>query len=327
MKGAVLLVVLMLAACSQTAPVTARPSLTPPSPSPASTPAPSDLPLAAVSFSCRLAILTTDGQGAFVSLPAGTVSLDPNGRGLLGNGGTYYDRAFSRWLPVQRQAVSPNGAQYAYQEYKVPGTPGRARLHVVDVPTGKDKLYELGPSGESYVIVDFAGVGIWLSYAGYESPRSGLFLLDLGTGALNDGGRPGILDPVAGGIGVFWFTDGGPNPQMSAGMGSVIPARVLRLTISDGKTETWFTKPGSYLRVLGADLAGHPIIGAYDEVVWLASSPTEAKVIGLPKGYYQSIADSHGIWFGSQQGVYLYSDAGKLQKVSNQPGYPAQGCF
>jgi hypothetical protein len=40
-----------------------------------------------------------------------------------------------------------------------------------------------------------------------------------------------------------------------------------------------------------------------------------------------AIADSHGVWFGSPQGIYLYSDAGGLQKVSNQPGYPANGCF
>jgi hypothetical protein len=39
------------------------------------------------------------------------------------------------------------------------------------------------------------------------------------------------------------------------------------------------------------------------------------------------IADSHGIWFGSQQGIYLYSDNIGLQKVSDQPGCPANGCF
>ena len=40
-----------------------------------------------------------------------------------------------------------------------------------------------------------------------------------------------------------------------------------------------------------------------------------------------SITDSHGVWFGSQQGIYLYSSSGGLQKVSNQPGYPANGCL
>jgi hypothetical protein len=40
-----------------------------------------------------------------------------------------------------------------------------------------------------------------------------------------------------------------------------------------------------------------------------------------------SIADSHGVWFGSQQGIYLYSEAAGIQKVSNQPGYIANGCL
>jgi hypothetical protein len=40
-----------------------------------------------------------------------------------------------------------------------------------------------------------------------------------------------------------------------------------------------------------------------------------------------AISDSHGIWFGSPQGIYLFTSAGGLQKVSNQPGYPANGCL
>jgi len=237
---------------------------------------------------------------------------------------------------VNRNSVSSDGTRYAYTERKVPGTLGRERLHVVDVPSGNDKLYELGRADDTsaYVIVTFALEGIWLSYSGYEGPGGGLFLLDLATGALKDVGGPVlILEPVAGGSGVFWFTDPGPNPQyVSTGMGGILPARMQRLTISDGKTETWFSKPGSHLQILGTDLAGHPILissastGTGNDV-WLVSSPTQAKVIALPQGYGQLIADSHGVWFGGQQGIYLYSDAGGMQKVSNQPGYPASGCF
>jgi hypothetical protein len=311
----VALLAMLVMACSQAAPVSN--SATPTS-----------------SSSCRLPISIVDVNGslkggAFVSYPSGKVTIDPNGAG-----GGYYDRAFSKWLPVNRNSVSSNGARYAYTEPKVPGTPGRARLHVVDVPSGNDKLYDLGPADNTsaYVIVAFAPEGIWLSYAGYEGPGGGLFLLDLATGALKDVGGPGIiLEPVAGGSGVFWFTDPGPNPQSGA-MGFILPAEMKRLTISDGKTETWFSKPGSYLTILGTDMAGHPIFISTANTsngndVWLASSPTQAKVIGLTQGEYQLIADSHGVWLGGQQGIYLYSVAGELQKVSNQPGYPANGCF
>jgi len=39
------------------------------------------------------------------------------------------------------------------------------------------------------------------------------------------------------------------------------------------------------------------------------------------------ITDANGIWFGSSHGIYLFTSAGGLQKVSDQPGYPANGCF
>src|SRR3977135_2843579 len=69
-------------------------------------PTPSGLPPPVGRFSCRLPIGAPDGQGAFITFPAATVSFDPKGSGLHGNGGAYYDRAVSRWLPVNRSAVS-----------------------------------------------------------------------------------------------------------------------------------------------------------------------------------------------------------------------------
>jgi hypothetical protein len=39
-----------------------------------------------------------------------------------------------------------------------------------------------------------------------------------------------------------------------------------------------------------------------------------------------SISDSHGTWFGTDKGIYLYTGTA-LMKVSTQPGYPANGCF
>jgi hypothetical protein len=312
------------------------------------------LPLSSVSFSCRLPVYVQTGyegssdfsrQDGFISFPSASLAIDPSG-----HGGGYFDRAFARWLPVTREAVSPDGTRYTFLEPKVPGTPGRQRLHVVDVSTGTEKVVELGQPGDTsaYVIVNFATEGVWLSYAGYEAPRGGLLMLDLNSGALMNPGVPGmveqpsggfgrsgdtLIEPVAGGPGVFWFSDGGPNPQ-SAAIGFTIPARVQRLTMPGGKTVSWFTKQDAWVSVLGADLTEHPIIAtsAVDgdinsKTIWLASSPTAAHAIGLPPGDYRLIADSHGVWFGSRKGIYLYSDAGGLQKVSNQPGYPANGCF
>jgi hypothetical protein len=38
-------------------------------------------------------------------------------------------------------------------------------------------------------------------------------------------------------------------------------------------------------------------------------------------------SDNHGLWFGSPNGIYLYSQTGGLQKMSDQPGYPAGFCL
>jgi hypothetical protein len=299
---------LVFAACSQTQPA-GNNSVTP---SP---------------VSCRLPISISDGQGhvqgAFLDDLTGKVTVDQNG-----TGGAFYDHAFSRWLPVDRHAVSPDGRRYVYVDWKVPGTTARQQLHQVDLPAGSERLYELAPTGDpaSYVVISVAMEGIWLSYAGYEGPSGGLFLLDLTTGRLMDvGDKQGIFDAVAGAPGTFWFTDSGTNPQPRGGIGGTLLARVQRLTVADGKTDVWFTKDGSDLRVLGADLSGHPIITDENQV-WLALSPDVAKVIGLPKGHYQALADSHGIWFGGDDGIYLYSPTGDVVKVSNQSAGLAGTC-
>jgi hypothetical protein len=39
------------------------------------------------------------------------------------------------------------------------------------------------------------------------------------------------------------------------------------------------------------------------------------------------IADSHGLWFGGFDGIYLYTAANGLQRVSDHAGLPANGCF
>ena len=313
------LLAVLVMACSQGQPA-ANNAVTP-SPNNAVNPTPS---------SCRLPVSIADSgghlQGAFIDYASGRVTIDPTGAN-----GAYYDHDFSRWLPVNQSAVSPDGSRYAHLDIKVAGTAAPQRLHVIDISTGMDKPYELAPTGDpaGYSIISFGGEGIWLSYAGWEGPRIGLFLLDLTTGRLKDvGGQQMILDAVSGGPGVFWFTDGGPNPQPS-GIGFIIPARLNRLTIEDSKTLGWFTKDGSGLTVFGTDMVGHPIFGTSDQAggfdVWIAGAPGEATRIDLPAGFYQALADSRGVWFGGDQGIYLYLGA-DVHKVSDQKGAPAGTC-
>ena len=288
-----------------------------------------------VAATCRLPITiqSSNGvQGAFLSFPSGEVTIDPHGAE-----GVFYDRPLARWLTARRQAVSVDGARYASVEFKVPGTAGQSRLHVVDLATSHDQVFLLGLASDlnAYTIVDFAADGIWLAYSGYEGPSFGLFFFDPATGLLEDmglaSGLAGLADPVAGGPGVFWFTDPGPKPQGSEGMGELLQSGVQRVTIGNGHREVWFTKPGYYVGVIGTDSMGHPIIHSYskdgaDESVRLLMSPTESKVIGVPPGSYEVSSDSHGSWFGGNAGIYLYTQAGVVQKVSSQAGIPSGTC-
>jgi hypothetical protein len=313
-KGAVALLAVLLMSCSQ-----------------ATTPTANASPSA--SGSCRLPISLVDAkanlQGAFVDFPAGTVTVDPSGAG-----GAYYSVRFKRWVPAGPNAISADGTRYAYLETWA-GFSAQGRLHVVDMATNKDQLYEIGAATNQlpFVILSFAPEGIWLSNGGYEGPGGNLFLLDLASGSLKDVGGREITEPVTGGPGVFWFTAAGQNPEVAA-MGYPLPEQVLELKISDGKSAIWFTKHGSYVKVLGTDLAGHPIVGTWvngadppDETVWLVSSPTAATDIGVVHDAFQPIADSHGVWFGSTQGIYLYSGAAGMKKITDKSANPAGTCL
>jgi hypothetical protein len=88
------------------------------------------------------------------------------------------------------------------------------------------------------------------------------------------------------------------------------------------------------------DVAGNPLIEVINTLVtedlavrlMLLLGPTvQRTILTAPARFVSSltqpIADGHGVWFGSPQGIYLYTDAKGLQKVSDQPGYPANGCF
>ena len=276
---------------------------------------------------CRLPIAISDSQyhlhGGFLDYPGGKVTMDS-----AGDGGAYYDRKFSRWLPVGAKAIDANGMHFAYLDRKVAGTSAPEILHVVDVAKNNDHSYDLGPNGDpaAYVVVAFAPEGIWLSFGGYEGPGGGLFLFDLNTGSLkNVSGTQEFDEPVAAGHGAFWFTDAGPHPQVEAGMGFGIPAQIQRFTVADGRSEEWFTKDGAYVRVLGTDLAGHPIFTDGTDIL-LATAPDQTHVIVQHQNIYAVFVDGHGIWLGGQTGIYLYTTAGDLVMVSDQAGSPVGSC-
>jgi hypothetical protein len=334
--------ILFALACGQTGqPVGAKSSASPvavASPSPI----PGDLPLSRLSFSCRLPIVIpppADGHvhpstNAFLAFPSTSVTIDPTG-----NGGFSFDRAFSRWLPVGREAVSPDGTHYAF------GDLGQQQdqfvIHVVDVASGQDRTFPIntGAAGFSVqpVVFDYSAEGIYLAQA-FEGPVPGLWLFDPATGSIRQVTKVSV--EVNAGRGIFWFDDlnpADPNPVKS--IMRILPDQIWRLELSSGHQVIWLDRPGTGVHVIGIDTHDRPLISAIhdgrnilDPTAELLLSLDDAKQRSIYKGAIAAslsggITDEHGVWFGSPQGIYLYSDADGLQKVSNQPGSPANGCF
>ena len=327
MRSGIAALAVFVVACSQAAQPAAKPSVF-------------DLSLSTVGFSCRLPITTPDNQGAFVSFPAGTVRFDPQGQGLVNHWGLYYDLAFSRWLPVPRQAVSPDGKHFAYGEAGADQS-HVARMHVVDVATGADHVFD-APTGAWFVrfdVLDYASEGIYL-YTNYEV-SVGVSLMNPTTGAIKAVAQLVDIQASAGNR-TFWVGSVNPaDPNPLGGIG-IQPNQIDRYSLVDGTRVAWFYRPSTAPRVIGSDMQGHPIVqvvngrngvidGDYGAELLLLMNPQSqrsifngsAKLVG---SMFVSISDSHGIWFGTDHGVYLYTGTA-LMKVSNQPGYPANGCF
>ena len=341
MRRRLVVLVVLTVACTQSG----QSAVKSPSPTLVSTPAaspspvPGDLPVSRVSFSCRLPIYMQQGyegssdfsrQGAFITFPAASMAIDNNG-----TGGAYFERAFNRWLPVTRELVSPDGAHYAY------ANPADNMLHVVDVVGGNERTFSLSAIGANDVF-DYAVDGIYMTL-GFEGLH-GLWLVNPATGSVREtvyatpppAGTTGINPQASAGGGIFWIGEvypADPNPQKSPV--SLGPDQIVKLDFVSGHRIIWLYREGISLFVIGLDAGGRPLI--------VSSNGSEARtelLIALDQGSQRSIfkgallmtlngaiADSHGVWFGSPQGIYLYSDAGGLQKVSEQPGWPANGCF
>ena len=341
-----------LIACSQTpsspiagATASPAPSATP-SPQPSPTPA-ADLALAKVDFSCRLPVAISTAASAapyengFVSFPSGVVTIDPAGKG-----GAYFDRVFSRWLPVARDAVSPDGAHYASVDL---GDPGVFNVHVVDVRTGRDHVLREKGSGFSFqpFVFDYASEGIYIGQ-GFERIQPGLWLVAPTTGAMRQVSKVGGLQ-VSAGRGVFWSGEinrADPNPIQVPSSAGTLPDQVDRLDLKSGTKAVWWYQPGKGVRIVALDIHGHPLIRVYfatppvppktdpidhsaTELLVALDSKTQRSIYKgqLVESLGGTISDTHGVWFGSPQGIYLYSDTRGLLKVSDLPGGPANGCF
>jgi hypothetical protein len=323
MRATVLLVLLLLTSC------TSR-----------STPVAQETPTAAVSTSttaltCRLPVTwqVTDGQAVatkrgFLSFRDKTVVEDQSAP----PGSVFYDRAFAKWLPVPRTAVSVDGKQFAYGEGNAYQNTG-GKLHVVDVATGQDTVIYSGST--VYNVVDFAAEGIYITGPAPEGYPRGLWL-ERPTGGSPQLISAGIVAPAVG-AGAAWglnFNNADPSPGPGGIEGPF--NEVVRIDLSTGSTTTWFYRPGSTLEVLGFDRRGELFINAafagtssdgsgHAYQLWLVASATVAsRLYTGPDGQVSvrlAAVDDHGVWFHAQYAsassstVWLYAGA-SLQVVA-----------
>jgi len=297
---------------------------------PATPPTILDLRLAVVAFSCKLPLSVggTGGRGAFITFPEGDVT-------IAESTGSYYDLAYSRWLPVSRAAVAPDGRHYATVEL---GDQGTFTVHVIDVATGKDAPLHESDSTFNFPpdVLDYAAEGIYLDN-GFERGQAGLWLVDPATGAIRQ--LSNAWTPVAIDHGYVWtevLNPADPNPVNTASSAGILPDEIDRIDLKTGARETWMYRPGTGLSIVGFDSIGRPLIAAskwgldLEAMLFLAIDPaTQLNLFqgDLAQTFRGAIGDAHGTWLGSSQGVYLYEAADGLRKVSNQPGMPANGCF
>jgi hypothetical protein len=261
---------------------------------------------------------------------------------MVGSGwGLYYDRAFSRWLPVPRQAVSPDGRHYAYG-MAAPNQKKVSTMHVVDVATGADHVFaaSTGAWYVAYTVFDYSSDGIYLT-TDYEV-SAGLALMNPQTGVIKSvANLPDIQ--AAGGNRNFWVGTVNPADPNPLGGLSTQPNQLDRYNLDDRTRVAWFYRPSTAPRVIGFDTQGHPFVWAangkagniaadYSGELLLLISPQSRQSIFKGSGQIfetstvVTVSDSHGTWFGTDQGIYLYTGT-VLMKVSNQAGYPGNGCF
>lgn len=308
---------------------------------------------APVDFSCHLPV-TGYGTAAMVSLPDGTVTVDPSAPkaapGSKGAGAATYDHQLGRWLPVQRQWVSPDGRQYAFSTTTtgVPGAPPTGDVRVHDIASGKDRTLWQG-DGMPQVLGWSGNLVLFMRGAVMQGPGGGpdIWGADAAGGAARrvgpnpaPAGASGIYYSSAVGGGAVWGLSttrvqitgpAAPGTKIVKG-----PDTVTRMDVRDGTVVPWYTAPeGAGLALLGLDAAGHPLVSLFEvpampvkppvptgPKVVLVTAAGQASVVSPGGSDFPALAfggaDAHGLWLTAPGQLWIYRNA-SLTKVADVP--------
>jgi hypothetical protein len=191
----------------------------------------------------------TPGHGGFVQFPSGTFTSDPASLGT-------YDRAQSKWLPVPRAWVAPDGSRYAYSVNPV-GTSGpvTGTIHVVDVASGADHPIVV-PSTSNVLSYESEGIYVVHVVPSSGAPSAGLGLLDPASGSFKQITASGTWSAIGGGF--AWGADldssiAPPPGEMNAAN------RLMKVELKTGTASVVAKYPGASVRILGVD-SGQPVV-------------------------------------------------------------------
>ncbi|TMC35943.1 MAG: hypothetical protein E6J28_11210 [Chloroflexi bacterium] len=279
-------------------------------------------------FDVRTAQILYDTSGVFVHDPVASGVRTSAPPGLPGMSAGYYDRAMGRWLPVSGAGqVSPDGSRYAY----IPVEPiPRTEVRVVDVQSGREKVWKIRP--DFWDVMAFTQRGIYL-HAGYEGIGAGLYLLDPDSGAFKALFTDFAVSVVDGDAAWLMYRNPADKlPDVSAMGGATNEVR--RRDLATGKTDVWLYRPGTNIGVV-ATANGKPIVSIYDgptSSYWIMSAPNQVQRMDFPftsarYAYLRGFSgDANGVWVGSDEGVYLWTQRTGGVLMTDQAATPAGTC-
>ena len=277
-------------------------------------------------FSCRLPIFANGpGSGGFIVFPDRTfigdprsgVALPPSGASPPPQGpygqplffGLSYDRAVSRWVPVQRSWVAPDGKHYAYPDFS-------DGIEIVDVVANTQ--VKVG-AGKHWQVIDVEAEGV---YAG-QLNIAGLWLVPF-TGAASQITAEGYWSSVGGGA--AYGTDTSSLPYG-------VPTVIVRIDLKTHVKQNWFEVNNATSFPWGFDGAGHAImvvqpIGQGQSFLWLVTGLGNALVISSNNSFSgPPVADKHGLWFMNYQTTFLWVPGVGMQVQANIGGNLAGACI
>jgi len=188
-------------------------------------------------------------------------------------------------------------------------------------------------AGKSWVALAVTAEGV---YADVQA-SAGLWFLPF-TGTARQIAATGYWQAVGGGAAYGTAASGVPPGESNP---------ILRLDLNTLASVPWFeVAGGSSPLVLGFDSSGSPLMlvntgGQFGgNTIWSVPSVGHATVLAFLSSYYNKyqvafnqngapVGDSHGIWFGTQQGTFLFTPNAPYPwwyEASTVSGQVAGGC-